>query len=103
MRRARHPSSDQLSRSPAGARSVFRARSPGEQSAHLPAATTPRVCRTADPLGLIRRTLVVALGGGTICDAATLAAATYMRGLPCALVPTTLIAQADAAIGGKGG
>src|SRR5712691_10905968 len=54
MRRARHPSSDQLSRSPAGARSVFRARSPGEQSAHLPAATTPRVCRTADPPGLIR-------------------------------------------------
>jgi 3-dehydroquinate synthase len=53
--------------------------------------------------GVDRRTLVVALGGGAVCDAATLAAATYMRGLPYALVPTTLIAQADAAIGGKGG
>lgn len=53
--------------------------------------------------GTDRRTLVLALGGGTVCDAATLAAATYMRGLPYALVPTTLIAQADAAIGGKGG
>jgi len=50
-----------------------------------------------------RRTLVVAVGGGTVCDLATLAAATYMRGLPYVLVPTTLIAQADAAIGGKGG
>jgi 3-dehydroquinate synthase len=53
--------------------------------------------------GADRRTLVLALGGGSVCDAATLAAATYMRGLPCALIPTTLIAQADAAIGGKGG
>jgi 3-dehydroquinate synthase len=50
-----------------------------------------------------RRTLVLAVGGGTVCDIATLAAATYMRGLPYVLVPTTLIAQADAAIGGKGG
>ena len=53
--------------------------------------------------GTDRRTLVLAVGGGTVCDIATLAAATYMRGLPCALVPTTLIAQADAATGGKGG
>ena len=54
-RRARHPSSDQLSRSPAGARSFGRAQSPGGNSAHLPAATRHRVCRTADPLTLIRR------------------------------------------------
>lgn len=54
-RRARHPSSDQLSRSPAGARSFVRAPSPGENSAHLPAATSDQVCRTADPLTLIRR------------------------------------------------
>lgn len=53
--------------------------------------------------GTDRRTLVLAVGGGTVCDAATFAAATYMRSLPYALVPTTLIAQADAAIGGKGG
>jgi hypothetical protein len=53
-RRARHPSSDQLSRSPAGARSDIRAQSPGVNSAHLPAATRYRVCRMADPLKLIR-------------------------------------------------
>lgn len=52
---------------------------------------------------LDRRTLILGLGGGTVCDVATLAAATYMRGLPYVLIPTTLVAQADAAIGGKGG
>ncbi len=53
-RRARHPSSDQLSRTPAGARSVTRTQSPGPISTHLPAATHTRVCRTADPLTPIR-------------------------------------------------
>ena len=50
---ARHPSSDQLSRSPAGARSFHRAPGPADNSAHLPAATRYRVCRTANPLTLI--------------------------------------------------
>jgi len=54
-------------------------------------------------LGATRRTLLVALGGGAICDLVTTAAATFMRGLPYALIPTTLVAQLDAAIGGKGG
>lgn len=49
-----------------------------------------------------RRTLIVGLGGGMVCDLVTVAAATYMRGLPYALVPTTVLAQLDAAIGGKG-
>ena len=44
-RRARHPSSDQLSRRPAGALSFGRAQGPGAESAHLPAATRHRVCR----------------------------------------------------------
>ena len=38
-----------------GARSLHRAQSPGATSAHLPTATRYRVCRTADPLTLIRR------------------------------------------------
>jgi 3-dehydroquinate synthetase len=54
-------------------------------------------------LGVSRRTLVVGLGGGVICDLAALAAATYMRGLPYLLIPSSLVALADAAIGGKGG
>jgi hypothetical protein len=40
---------------PAGARSVGSAASPGDNSAHLPAATRYRVCRMADPLRIIRR------------------------------------------------
>ena len=48
-----------------------------------------------------RSVTVVALGGGTTTDVAGLAAATYLRGVPWVPVPTTLIGQVDAAIGGK--
>ena len=51
--------------------------------------------------GATRRTLVVALGGGAVSDAAGFLAATYMRGVPWVAVPTTLLAMVDAAIGGK--
>ena len=44
---------------------------------------------------------LVALGGGSLTDAAGFAAATYLRGLRWAPVPTTLLGQVDAAIGGK--
>jgi 3-dehydroquinate synthase len=53
--------------------------------------------------GLDRRSLVVALGGGVVSDLAGFAAATLLRGLPTAVVPTTLLAQVDAAVGGKTG
>jgi shikimate kinase/3-dehydroquinate synthase len=44
---------------------------------------------------------VVALGGGALTDAAGLAAAMYLRGVPWVVVPTTLVGQVDAGIGGK--
>jgi shikimate kinase / 3-dehydroquinate synthase len=44
---------------------------------------------------------IVALGGGSVGDVAGFVAATYLRGIPVAQVPTTLLGMADAAIGGK--
>jgi 3-dehydroquinate synthetase len=52
-------------------------------------------------LRLDRRGTVVALGGGCTTDAAGFAAATYLRGIAWAPVPSSLVAQVDAAIGGK--
>ena len=53
--------------------------------------------------GADRDLLVVAVGGGVVCDMAGFAAATALRGVRHALLPTTLLAQVDAAIGGKTG
>jgi shikimate kinase / 3-dehydroquinate synthase len=52
-------------------------------------------------LSLDRGGTVVALGGGCVTDAAGFAAASYLRGVPWVTVPTTLVGQVDAAIGGK--
>ncbi|MBI5502327.1 MAG: 3-dehydroquinate synthase [Deltaproteobacteria bacterium] len=50
-----------------------------------------------------RDTCVVALGGGVALDLAGFVAATYLRGVPSLYLPTTLLAQIDAAVGGKTG
>jgi shikimate kinase/3-dehydroquinate synthase len=52
-------------------------------------------------LRLDRTGTLVALGGGCTTDAAGLSAATYLRGIAWVPVPTSLVAQVDAAIGGK--
>ncbi len=53
--------------------------------------------------GFDRKSIIINIGGGMVCDIGAFAASTYMRGIDFAQVPTTLLAQADAAIGGKTG
>ncbi|MEO6833800.1 MAG: 3-dehydroquinate synthase [Chitinophagaceae bacterium] len=50
-----------------------------------------------------RQTMLVGIGGGVVTDLVGYLAASFMRGLKCAFVPTTVLAQVDAAIGGKNG
>lgn len=54
-------------------------------------------------LELDRSTFVVGVGGGIVCDVTGFAASTYLRGMDFGFVPTTLLAQVDASIGGKNG
>jgi shikimate kinase/3-dehydroquinate synthase len=61
------------------------------------------VARVWSELRLDRAATVVALGGGCTTDVGGFAAATYLRGVPWVAVPSTLVGQVDAAIGGKTG
>lgn len=53
--------------------------------------------------GANRQTMLVGIGGGVVTDLVGYLAASFMRGLKCAFLPTTVLAQVDAAIGGKNG
>ena len=65
------------------------------------AKTAAVVERLWRELRLDRSGTLVALGGGCVTDVAGLAAATHLRGIPWVTVPTTLVGQVDAGIGGK--
>lgn len=66
-------------------------------------AVAERLCRDFADWGLNRGDVVVGVGGGVVTDVAGFAAAVYHRGLPVVHVPTSLLGQIDAAIGGKTG
>jgi 3-dehydroquinate synthase len=74
---------------------------PGETSKHI--ETVTNIINTMDERGFGRDTIVLALGGGTVGDIAGLAASVFKRGVPVIQIPTTTVAQADSAIGGKTG
>jgi len=63
--------------------------------------TLERVLEFLAASDLDRSSCVIALGGGVVGDLAGLAASLYMRGIAVAQVPTTLLAQVDASVGGK--
>ena len=73
----------------------------GEEAKNLESVET--LCRRFARWGLTRADVVVALGGGVVTDVAGFAAAVYHRGVSVVHVPTTLLGQVDAAIGGKTG
>ncbi|MDP6492165.1 MAG: 3-dehydroquinate synthase family protein [Acidimicrobiales bacterium] len=66
-------------------------------------ATVEGLCRSFAGWGLTRGDVVVGVGGGVVTDVAGFAAATYHRGVAVVHVATSLLAQIDAAIGGKTG
>jgi 5-deoxy-5-amino-3-dehydroquinate synthase len=74
---------------------------PGEEAKEL--ASVEQLCRDFARFGLTRSDVVVAVGGGVVTDVAGFAAAVYHRGVAVIHVPTTLLGQIDAAIGGKTG
>jgi 5-deoxy-5-amino-3-dehydroquinate synthase len=66
-------------------------------------STVEELCSGFAEFGLTRADIVVGVGGGVVTDVAGFAAAVYHRGVAVAHVATTLLAQVDAAIGGKAG
>lgn len=61
------------------------------------------ICTTMLQEGLDRSSGIIALGGGVVGDIAGYFSASYMRGIPFVQVPTTIVSQVDASIGGKTG
>lgn len=74
---------------------------PGENNKTL--ATIHKIYHELLKTGCDRNVFLLGIGGGVVTDIAGFVATTYLRGLRFAFIPTTLLAQADAAIGGKNG
>lgn len=73
----------------------------GEEHKNL--STLENLSTQLSKLGLSRQSMVVAVGGGVTTDLVGFVAASYMRGIGYVHIPTTLLAQVDASIGGKTG
>jgi len=73
----------------------------GEQFKTL--GTCERLWHELAQSGADRHSLLICLGGGVLCDMGAFVASTFQRGMDFILLPTTLLAMVDAAIGGKTG
>jgi 3-dehydroquinate synthase len=73
----------------------------GEQNKRL--AHVERMAEEMAERGADRTSIVIAFGGGIVTDLAGFLASIFMRGVPVIQIPTTLLAQVDAAVGGKTG
>lgn len=71
----------------------------GEESKHLD--TCSQIWKWMTTEEFDRHSLLVVLGGGVLGDMGGFCAATFKRGIPFVLMPTTLLAQVDASVGGK--
>ncbi|MFP4029730.1 MAG: 3-dehydroquinate synthase [Candidatus Brocadiia bacterium] len=72
---------------------------PGEEQKNI--AVFGNLCEQLVEDGLDRQSIIVALGGGVVGDIAGFVAASFMRGIPCLQIPTTMLAQVDSSVGGK--
>jgi len=84
-----------------GIRTAIRTTPSGERYKTL--RTMERIYDQLLTLGVDRKSLLITVGGGVIGDMGGFASATWMRGIAFAQVPTTLLAQVDASVGGKTG
>ena len=75
--------------------------SDGERFKRL--ASLEKLAERLVKMGADRSATLIALGGGVICDVTGFLASIYMRGVDVIQIPTTVLAQVDAAIGGKTG
>ncbi|HSQ97569.1 MAG TPA: 3-dehydroquinate synthase [Rickettsiales bacterium] len=65
--------------------------------------TVVKIWKSMNDFGMDRKSLLVNLGGGVVCDLGGFCASTYMRGIEFLQIPTTLLSQVDASVGGKTG
>jgi 3-dehydroquinate synthase len=68
---------------------------------HKKLATVEKLSEQLSKLGADRNSVIIAFGGGVVGDVTGLLASLYMRGVDLVQIPTTVLAQVDASIGGK--
>ena len=74
-----------------------------DTESHKNLATIEKIVAELLELGIDRNSYIIGIGGGIVCDITGFVSHIYMRGVRFGLIPTTLLAMTDAAIGGKNG